>query len=430
MTKASARSTSVARPPSATEIESPSPPTMSRCRPAGSMRWTTSTAPALVTSSRPSARHGELGNHVITFGDDRLPRVGATPQHVGIERDTDNPAVRRTEVGDADERHPVGADRERGGGVDPGNHRGPVVVAAIEHVHVGALVADLDVDDEPAAVRGEGDVRPRLGVGTVVPHHRVVAPVGSETVMVDGAVVLVAGGIADVEEPGSVRFPGHRTCPRVRNAIAVTARRRPVGAGDEVEHGVFGPALADADSDERSVVRREVPIDRRRRVLARRCRIEQHDGRRRRIAGGAADEHELLGAGRTLEAEQVGAAECGVLEDRQLHQRHEALVPRGPNGNVERRPGQGVLSGDPGDDFGVVAVFQPAVGISNGGVVIGVNDVLTPSRRDGSRHGHVADRRWSRGSAAAHVGALAVVGLGAPHTRLFLLRLLRHSRPA
>ena len=128
-------------------------------------------------------------------------------------------------------------------------------------------------------------MRPRLGVGTVVPHHRVVAPVGSEAVVVDGAVVLVAGGIADVEEPGAVRFPGHRTRPRVRDAIAVAARRRPVGAGDEVEHGVLGPALADADGDERSVVRREVPVDRRRRVGARRRRIEQHDGRRRRIGG-------------------------------------------------------------------------------------------------------------------------------------------------
>ena len=100
------------------------------------------------------ARDGELGDHVVTLGDDRLPRVGATPQHVSIERDTDDPAVRRIEVGDADERHPVGADRERGGGVDPGDHGGPVVVAAIEHVDVGALVADLDVDDRASGRPG------------------------------------------------------------------------------------------------------------------------------------------------------------------------------------------------------------------------------------------------------------------------------------
>ena len=116
-------------------------------------------------------------------------------------------------------------------------------------------------------------------------------------------------------------------------------------------------------------------------------RIEQHDGRRRRIAGGAADEHELLGTGRTLVAEQMLAAECGVLEDRQLHQRHESLVPLGPSGYVEHRAGQGVLGGDPGDDVGVVTVLQPAIGVGNGGVVVGVDDVLTPSRRDGSRHG-------------------------------------------
>ena len=217
MTKASSRSASAARPPSATEIESPSPlDRRSSGRPSASRRWTVSTAPALVTSSRPPTGDGELGDHVVTLGDDRLPGVGATAQHVGIEGDADDPAARRIEVGDADERPPVGGDENERRGVDPADHVDPAVVSAIEDVDVGAPVADLDVDDEPAAVRRERDVRPRLRVGTVVPHHRVVAPVGAEAMVVDGAVVLVArrdSGCRRTRIRPAPRPPSTPACP-------------------------------------------------------------------------------------------------------------------------------------------------------------------------------------------------------------------------
>jgi hypothetical protein len=118
-----------------------------------------------------------------------------------------------------------------------------------------------------------------------------------------------------------------------------------------------------------------------------------------------------------------------VLHDGQLHQLDESRVPRRADGDVEQRPGQLVLGGDPGDDLGVVAVLQPAVGIGDSDAVIGVDDVLTPGRRDGGRHGdRVADDRC--GSAPAEVGALAVVRLGAAQAGLALLGLLRHGRPA
>ena len=138
-------------------------------------------------------------------------------------------------------------------GIHPIDHRRPACRSTIEDVDVDAPVPDLDVHDQPAAVGGERDVGPRLGVGTVVPHDRVVVPVLAEAMVVDGAVVLVAGGIADVEEPRAVRLPGHRARPRVGDAVTVAAGRRAVDAGHEVQLGVLGPALADADGDQRAI---------------------------------------------------------------------------------------------------------------------------------------------------------------------------------
>ena len=208
----------------------------------------------------------------------------------------------------------------------------------------------------------------------------------------DRAVVLVAGWIADVEEPRSVRLPGHRARPRIRDAVAVAANRRAIDAGDDVQHGVLGPALADADGDQRAVVRRVVPVDGRRGVDARRRRIAKHHRVLRGIGGRPPGEHELLGARRALVAEQVVAAQRCVLQHRQLHQRDEPLVPHGASGNIEDRPRQLVLGGDPGGHVRIVTVLQPAVRVGNGGSVVGVDDVLAPGRRDRGRQRHVAER--------------------------------------
>ena len=51
----------------------------------------------------------------------------------------------------------------------------------------------------------------------------------------------------------------------------------------------------------------------------------------------------------------------------------------------------------------------------------------TPRRVDGA--GGVEAAGGTIGSATSHVGTLAVVGLGAAHARLLLLRLLRHGEP-
>ena len=104
-----------------------------------------------------------------------------------------------------------------------------------------------------------------------------------------------------------------------------------------------------------------------------------------RIDRRAPGEHELLGARRALVAEQAVTAQHGVLHDRQLHQLDESAVPLGAGRDIEQRAGQLVLGGDPGGDLGVVAVLQPAVRVGDGDAVIGVDDVLSPGRRDGGR---------------------------------------------
>ena len=158
------------------------------------------------------------------------------------------------------------------------------------------------------------------------------------------------------------------------------------------------PSLMPTATSEPSLGR-VVPVDRR----ARRRRWTSPDRARTTgscggIDGRAPGEHELLGADRALVAEQLVAAQRGVLQHRQFHQRDQATVPIGAGRDIERRPGQLVLGGDPGGDLRVVAVLQPAVGVGDGGPVVGVDDVLTPGRRDGGRQRHLAGRRMRFGS--------------------------------
>ena len=84
---------------------------------------------------------------------------------------------------------------------------------------------------------------------------------------------------------------------------------------------------------------------------------------------------------------------------------------------VERGAGAFVLGRDPRRDFGRVAVLEPPVGVGHVPPMEDVDHGLAPGRRGRVQHG----------PSTPHVGTLAVVGLGAPHPRLLLLRLLRHE---
>ena len=166
--------------------------------------------------------------------------------------------------------------------------------------------ADEHVHEQPAAVRRHRDVGPRLRVGVLGPHDRVVLPAGAEDVVVDGAVVLVALRVAGVGEAGAVGLPGHAARPGVGDRLAEVAA---VVAGEHAQHGVLRPALARADGDERAVGRCLEPVDGVRRVRRADGRIDEQDRFGVGIDGRPPRQHELLGAGGALEAEQPVAAD-------------------------------------------------------------------------------------------------------------------------
>ena len=115
----------------------------------------------------------------------------------------------------------------------------------------------------------------------------------------------------------------------------------------------------------------------------------EHDRRHIGVDGRAAGEQELLGAGRSLQAEEVLASHLGGEHDGELHQRDETLVPpRAVGAGVEHGPGVGVLAGDPVADVGVVTVLEPAVRVGDLDAVDDVDDLLTP----GGRRRHDVER--------------------------------------
>jgi hypothetical protein len=319
--------------------------------------------------------HREMPEHGVPLGHERLPLGGRRR----IERGAHDAALRRVEGRDADERGTVVGERERRRDLLAGDGGGPDARAAFEDVDVVAGPADEDVDDEPLPVGRDRDVGPGLRIGVLRPHDRVVLPAGAERVQVDGAVVLVAVGIAGVGEPGAVGLPRHAAGPGGGDRLA------PVGAVagiEDAEHGVLAAALAGADRDEGAVGRGGEPVDGVRRVMRAHGRVEQDDRRHGGVGGRPPGEQELLGARGAFDAEQVGATHLHATDDRQLHQRDEALVPRPTIGTgIERLTGVLVLAGDPLADLRRVTVFQPAIGVGDLDAVEDVDDLLAPGRR-------------------------------------------------
>ena len=103
--------------------------------------------------------------------------------------------------------------------------------------------------EQPAAVAGQLDRRPRRRVGQVVgaEHDLVAGRVVAEHVAADVAVVLVALGVARVDEAGAVGLPRQRAGPGVGDLVGEQR------AGGDVEHAqrrLLGPAGRQADGDE------------------------------------------------------------------------------------------------------------------------------------------------------------------------------------
>ena len=157
---------------------------------------------------------------------------------------------------------------------------------------------------------------------------------------------------------------------RVRDLVSGTTQRRAVDARDQAKRRQLVAALARADRDHRTVVGRLEPVDRDSRVGRRGGRIGEHDRVGGGIEGRPAREEELLALGRALVREQVFAATLRALDERQLHQRNEALVPAGAVRTVEVSGRQRVLRVDPLANLWRVAGLEPTVGVGNRGAVI------------------------------------------------------------
>ena len=174
--------------------------------------------------------------------------------------------------------------------------------------------------------------RPRLRVGVLGPHDRVVAPVGAEAVVVDGAVVLVALGVAGVEkpEPSGSQATLHA---RVSGIASPTIAAVAVG----VETRAARSPRCRPRSCRRRRARRRATARTSRSAFAASARADapgraSTTGARVGIDGRAPGEHELLGAGRALEAEQVVAADLAC------HARRAAASAR--RGARATRPGR------------------------------------------------------------------------------------------
>ena len=210
------------------------------------------------------------------LGDDRLPAVRVGRHR--IEGDPHDPTARRV-VGGHAVQPAVVAELESADRVDTGDQVGPLAGRAIEQVLVVATPTDHRLHEHVAAVGRHLDVRPRLGSRVLGPQHRIVVPVGAESMGVHRAVVLVALGIAGVDESAPVGLPSDRARPGVGDLVADVGR---VGRADHPQHTVLGAALADAVGDERAVGGDEEPVDRNRRVGGAGSRVDEHERRRRR----------------------------------------------------------------------------------------------------------------------------------------------------
>ena len=233
----------------------------------------------------------------------------------------------------------------------------------------------------------------------------------------DGSVVLVSIRVPGVHEARSVELPLDARTPGSWGSARRATTRRSTGP------------LAAASSRCRPRSRRTPRANRRARrgtsrptVAARRIPPPDRPtrcNRRRRIVQRTHDESRLLRPSLSFEHEHPVAADLHCLHHRQAHQRDKSLVPYPTFGDgIERRSGVPVLFGHPVLHLRIVPRLQPAVGVGDGDPVQRVDHRLTSS----------AWWRHTKWSAAAHVGALAVVRLAATHARLALLGLLRHGR--
>ena len=185
------------------------------------------------------AQHGRVAHHHIgPLGDDRAPRhrLGLL---VGGEH---HAAVGRVERGEPDQ--PVGAELETRLRLHTFHHNGPLAGGQVEQMRIDAGPAHEHLHQHVPTVRRCRHIGPRLLVGQVVEHDGVAGRVGTECVMTDVAVVLIALGVAGVPEAASVVLPGHRSRTSVGDT-QVAERGR--GHVEQVQHAVLGAAFAETD---------------------------------------------------------------------------------------------------------------------------------------------------------------------------------------
>ena len=131
---------------------------------------------------------------------------------------------------------------------------------------------------EPRAVGRDRDVGPRLRVGVLGPHDRVVLPTARRA-RGGGR----CGGTGRPSGSGCRRSPSRRApTPRCRPGSSGIASPRSVPSRgvEHAQHGVLAAALAGADGDQRAVGRGVEPVDGVGRVGGADGRVEQDDGRR------------------------------------------------------------------------------------------------------------------------------------------------------
>ena len=306
------------------------------------------------------ARGGDRADHDVALGDEGGPVGVADLPRSEIERDHATPAG--AERGGADQQR-IGRELEMADRVDALDQRPPLTGLTVEHVDVGTAPTDDSVDHDIAPIGRHIDIGPRLGRRMIGPDDRIVDPVVAERVMVDRAVVLVVARVPRVVEARAVGLPAEAGRAAVGDLVD---QRRAVVGPCHTKHRVLGAAFTDAIGDQRPVRRGEEPVDRHGRVRRMSRRIcEHHDGRHR-VGERAGHQPRLLGAGITFEKDQEIASHLDALHHWQAHQSDEAFVPHAAFGTaVEHGSGQPVLGLHPADDSGVVAVFEPTIGIGH-----------------------------------------------------------------
>ena len=262
--------------------------------------------------------------------------------------------------------------------LDALDHRAPRRRRPVEQVDVDPRPADEHVHEQPTAVGRHRDIGPRLRVGVLGPHDRVVAASGRRG-RDDGRCggTRRPRGSACRRSP-SCRAPTPRCTPGCRGSLRRDRGRRRWRAR-AARSALDPPSLVptatsepsgDASNQSMAFAESAVPTA-----------GSTSTPPRRRDRRPTSRQHELLGAGRALEAEQPVATDLRAMDDRAAASTRRGARATGPLGpGVERPTGVRVLRRHPFLHLGRVS-RPPASGRGR-----------APPRRGGCRRRR---RAWS-----------------------------------